>query len=240
MTIISIVADAAAVAALLLSDDVRDWVKQNPFVLFWVTAGLIVVFAVFANRAAARLRKCEGNRIAELQKRDDEHASALRTRDEQLDGLKVEIQNLERRLHPTLRDKDTFAELLKLFPWEKGAMMFLEHGFNAKKWRGVRVDDLYGFTDGWRERFFDDMEVQDVFIEFRSCCENLTVWLGANGFACSDALPNGDYVYEIVPASERQGGWAEYDAVRDEGLEAARNMLEVRRKIERVGRARGL
>ncbi|NUW40193.1 hypothetical protein [Nonomuraea rhodomycinica] len=260
MIIIGIIADASAVIALITAEGVRGWVQRNPIVVLCVVIGLIAVLILLMGRLAKIVKQLRVDVVALLEEKTDlervmreERADlerALQAEKEDLErhlraeiaSLQGEMSELERRLHPTKRDVELFAEVLDALPWGKGFIAFLEGSFNAKRWIGKNVRDFYKVHDEWRERYFDDPTMEAAFSAFQQRCNDLVIWLVSKGSVHpgSEPLPDGDSVYSIADGNELAGGWPAFDEERERGLEAARRLIEARRDFEKVGRERGL
>jgi hypothetical protein len=162
-------------------------------------------------------------------------------RDLKLDreALAAERDDLRSRLHPTPHDLDFFEKVIRYFPWDQGVMGWLDAAFTGKIWRRSNSEPLYLFNDGWTHTFFDDETVQQAYEQFREATHALGNWLATEG-APNDSLGGEETVYTILEAERRSGGWPDFSATRNEGLELARDVLSQRREFERVGRQRGL
>lgn len=220
VTITGIVADVSAVAALLLSEDVRVWIKRNPLLVFWIAVALLALSVLLANRLTAHIRSLRRE---------------LTLRGEQ-------ISDLELRLHPTERDKATFTEALELFPLNDGLILFLSFEFSGKKWRGSDVAVLWKFANEWEGRFFDDPTAQQAFKELYDRCAELAHLLASEGGRDPDVRigPDQNPHYSIGKPQEYKDGYPEFEKVRHTILEAANSIVLARRSLEKVGRARGL
>lgn len=177
-------------------------------------------------------RAVDSHRIERLH-----HQEEVRTKDNV-------IADLERRLHPTQRDRDLFTEVLGLLPWETGTMVWLDGVFSAKKWSDQDSRVLYGFDGHWRERFMDDPLAQEAFESLMAAIRDLTQWMAGEGSPDDNYNRNRTsdqpWTYSIADGDERSGGWREFDRVREDGIRLARRVIEERRHFEVVGRQRGL
>lgn len=146
-------------------------------------------------------------------------------------------QKLAARPAPTVRDKEQFDALLHYWDWDSGPLAWLSNGFNAKLWQDSDAIPIFQFVDRWRERYFDDADVQGAYSTFFKAVDELADWMAGESF------PGSNVEQQVVPdGNERRdrGGWPAFDAVRKAGLHAAREVSNTRRTLEQVGRARGL
>ena len=262
VVVTGIVADFAGAATLLASSGARDWVRHHSFIIAGVTVTLLAILLVITNRLARSLNSLHGQ-LSEARKeltganRRSENLEAnlsiisqqladtsLALKDEQ-EGhrkTKYEAETIRQRLSPTGRDKSAFSELMTLLNWQNGFIAYLDAGFTGKQWFGNDVAPLYEFVSNWREHYFDDEQTQDAFAQFWECCYGLIEWLAGEGAPTpsTPSLPDGDSVYSIASASERPGGYPEFSAERNRGLDKATALIDSRRRFERVGRERGL
>ncbi|GGQ25223.1 hypothetical protein GCM10010140_64420 [Streptosporangium pseudovulgare] len=129
------------------------------------------------------------------------------------------------------------------FPWTSGLMVYLKVAFHGTIWRLSETEELYSFLRDWRERYFDNEAVQEAYAELWQCCQALADWLGEHGGLSDlpDDQESDDSVYKILGRADRgDDGWKEYDQVRNQGMDLADAVRASRRKVEKVGRARGL
>jgi hypothetical protein len=117
------------------------------------------------------------------------------------------------------------------------------YAFNARQWSSEDSHPLFRFESQWRERFFDDPVVQAEFERFFAAVSGLTRWMAINGSPdpYQNKYRDGQAtIYSIADGNERQGGWPQMDAVRDEALNFVQQIFDLRRPLEEVGRRRGL
>ncbi|MEU9780911.1 hypothetical protein AB0H92_08080 [Streptomyces phaeochromogenes] len=193
----------------------RDWLARNPglgwtLAIFFVTA---TIWAVIWGDGAAQ----------------EQSARA--------DVLREEVAELKSRLNPTERDKRKFQELIDVWAPTGEAVGYLSI-FNGSQWQGRHVEPLYEFCSQWREVFFDNPDFQPIYAELFVACRELQEWMSGNGAPTRGEADN--FIYTIADGSEREGGWPEFDRVREEGLSLLGRVMELRKEIEREGRMRGL
>jgi hypothetical protein len=219
VVVIAIVANVFGAASVLLSLSVKTWVRAHPFLLYWAVLVLLAVaIGLFSRLAIAKKAAV----VEELKLRDQIRALEAGLSDEP---------------HPTARDKKLFEQLISQFPWQRGFMAFIDPGgpFNGKNWTFEDVEPLYDFSDGWRERFFDDVYMQVAFKAFHARGRALAGWFAKNGFRETDPIHR---LYAINPAEVI--GYEEFAAIRGTGLMLADSVVDARRDLELVGRQRGL
>lgn len=233
--VIALVASALAITTALWPD-ARSWALKHGgigwgiAILCLATTAWAVVAAI---NAADRLHQ-------EADRRSEILAQTAASHEEAERRLLKQIADLERRLHPTRRDLDQFAEVLTLLPFNAGPLAFLDLGFNAKSWRGKQAEPLYDFAMRWESRFFDDEVVQLAFEALYRPIAELVHWMSANAAPVGRQLEDGDFTYAIAGGHEHVGGWEAVDRIRDEALDYVRDIFEQRQIFERVGRERGL
>lgn len=158
-------------------------------------------------------------------------------KEDEINSLRSEITRLESRSNPTERDVRKFQELIDLWSLNGPIVRRLEI-FNGRRWEGRQVDPFYDFCEQWSEVFFDNVDFEAEYTKFFAACKEFEGWMSGNGAPTGGESSN--FIYTIADASEREGGWPEFDQVRGEGIELLRKVLEFRKEVERSGRLQGL
>lgn len=232
--------------------DSREWLDSHAGTGWLVVVALVVVAVetwMVGDRDVAELERVRDHLKAELARERDSHADALRARD-------LEIADLTARLHPSARDVAQFKQIEEWLPWERGTLTWLDAAFTGDRWTDKQCDPLYRLEGYWREWFFDDATADEAFKRLRTAIDNLTGWMAWNGspehdrdeidhpsvvrVRMEDREEDRPWRYTIAQAHEREGGYPEYDAARNEAQGLARRVIEERRQFEIVARSRGL
>lgn len=225
---------------------VAGWMAALLFCALWL-AGLIVADARHAS-AEGKLRDLTSaiaeDKQSHMREMQDLRAAQAKEREEIGATKDAEIADLRARLSPTERDVDQFQELLELLPSDRGAMGWLEFRFNAKQWTAEDFEGLAEVQGAWRNRFFDDGDVQQAWARLRDAISDLTGWMAVNASPDPELNkyqpPEASTIYSVADGDERVGGWPAFDRLRDEGMNLASEVLDARGQFERVGRRRGL
>ncbi|MFJ1870426.1 hypothetical protein [Streptomyces sp. KS_5] len=152
------------------------------------------------------------------------------------DALRDQVAELNSRLNHTERDKRQFQDLIDVWAPTGTTVGYLSI-WNGKQWQGRHVAPLYDFCQEWRGVFFDP-QFQPIYAELFDACKELQDWMSGNGAPTRGEADNP--IYTIADGGEREGGWPEFDQVREEGLSLLGRVMELGKKIEREGRRRGL
>lgn len=196
--------------------DSRDWLGRNPG-LGWTLA------ISFSTTTLWSLIRLDG---------------ILQEKNREVLGLQERVSYLEARgAAPTERDVRRFEELINLWAINGPIVRKLEL-FSGRRWEGRHTDPFYEFCAQWSEVFFDNADFESKYVEFFEACKRLEVWMSGNGAPTSGDSSN--FIYTIADGNEREGGWPEFDRIRNEGLELLGRVLELRKEIERSGRKLGL
>lgn len=137
---------------------------------------------------------------------------------------------------PTRRDQELFDRIITEWPWNEGSIWWLDEVFNGKSWSSETASQVVNYATLERETYFDNPVVDEVYQKFKSACNEMSIWLTLKSFPNRD---NGD-LQEIPDGYSRAGGWPEFDAERAEGRELGYKVVDARRKLEEVGRLKGL
>ncbi|MEU5999632.1 hypothetical protein ABZ837_17595 [Streptomyces sp. NPDC047197] len=196
--------------------DSRAWMGRNPG-LGWTLAISFATATIWSLIRLDGIAQERNREVGELQER--------------LSHLEV------RAAAPTERDVRKFEELIDLWSLNGPILRKLEL-FSGRRWEGRFTDPFYEFCRQWAEVFFDNADFEAKYVEFFAACKGLEEWMSGNGAPTSGDSSN--FIYTIADGDEREGGWPEFDRVRNEGLELLDRVLELRKEVERSGRQLGL
>lgn len=153
----------------------------------------------------------------------------------ELEVARARISSLETPA-PTDRDRRLFKRLIEEWPWNGGTLWWLENAFNAKTWSSSTASQVVVFADVERETFFDNPVVDASFQDFKKACDALSRWLTFESYP----HPANWDLQQVPDGSDRAGGWPEFQALRDQGMQLSNSVIEARRELEHMGRSHGL